>query len=124
MATGDNTVFESDGKAVSVILQAEVNAGQITLAEGWLGVAVRGGKSGDSAALTIDHSEYQLVVPAGLAVSKGDTIYIDSTDLTGHIPNESAYATSSGANTLALLKATSDKDANNVVTGILLPEGV
>lgn len=124
MATGDNTLFQSDGKSVDADLLHTVSANQIIYVDGFLGISVTAGESGETVALNIDRREYQFTVPAALDVSKGDTVYIDTTDLTGHIPDESGYATSSGANTIALFKATSDKDGNNVVTGLLLPEGV
>jgi hypothetical protein len=42
------------------------------------------------------------------------------TDLTGHVPDDSAYYTAPDENRVALFKATAAKDAANVVTGILL----
>lgn len=123
MATG-KTYYESEGASVQVALSHTVAASDVAYVEGWLGIAAGDGDSGDTIALTISREEFQFEVPAGLSVSKGDTVYIDTTDLTGHTPDGTGYATSSGANLVALFKATSAKDANNIVTGILLPEGV
>ncbi len=124
MATGDNTWFNSDGKSVEVDLLYTVTNMQVAYIEGFLGIAVGAGDSGDTVALTIDRREYQFTVPAGLSVGKGATVYIDTTDLTGHTPDDTGYATSSGANLVALFKAVTAKDGNNVCRGILLPEGV
>lgn len=119
MAIGE-TFKESDGKAVNVDLTASVSRGNVVYADGWLGIAAEGGESGESIALTVEQIEYQFEVPSTLVVSKGDTVYIDTAQVTGHIPDAAGYATTSGATTLPLFKATADKDANDVVTGIFL----
>lgn len=124
MATGADTYFESDGKAVNVALTYTVLRNQVAYIEGWLGIMAEGGDSGDSRAMTIDQREYQFTVPSGLSVAKGATVYIEVADLTGHTPDDTAYSTSSGGGKVALFKATAAKDDNHVVTGILLPEGV
>ena len=119
MAVGD-TWLESDGKAVNVLLTSTVGKSQVAVVEGWLGIAQSSGNSGDYIALAVDEREYQITVPATLAVSKGDIIYIEVADVTGHIPDDSAYGTAAGAGKIAFVKATADKDANNIVTGIML----
>ena len=126
MATGQDTWFDSGGEAVTVTLTSSVlGNNQVVYVEGWLGLSNRAGDSGDQIALTIDHNVYQFSVPAGLSVSKGDSVYVDVTDVTGHIPDDTAYSTTGGANKVALFKAVSDKDAtSHMVLGILLPEGV
>lgn len=120
----NGTFFESDGKAVNVALTATVVSSQVAVIEGWLGITSNSGVSGDTIALNIDQREYQLEVPAALAVAKGATVYITIATITGHTPQDAAYTTVAGAGKVALLKATQAKDANNIVTGILLPEGV
>ncbi len=117
---GENTYFESDGNAVDVTLDNTVGKGQVAVVEGWLGIAGASGDSGDEISLAVDNREYQFTVPAGLAVSKGDIVYVDVADLTGHVPDDTAYATTAGAGLVAFFKATADKDANDVVTGIML----
>ena len=119
MATGD-TVLESDGKAVNVDLLYTVEKGEIAVVEGWLGIAGGRGDSGDSIALAVDEREYQVVVPSTLSVSKGDIVYIEVADVTGHTPDSTAYGTSAGSGKIAFIKATAAKDASNVVTGIRL----
>lgn len=120
MAAGMNTYLESDGKAVTVSLSYTVGKNEVAVVEGWLGISQGSGDSGEDIALAVDEREYQLEVPSGLDVSKGDIVYIDVTDLTGHTPDDAAYATSGGANLVAFMKATADKDANDIVTGIML----
>lgn len=124
MASGQDTYFDNDGKSVDVTLSHTVDSDQVAYVEGFLGILVRSGDSGDAAVLNIDRRAYQFTVPSGLSVSKGQTVYVDITDLTGHVPDDSAYSTTSGANKIALFKALEDKDANHVVIGILLPAGV
>lgn len=119
MAVGD-TYLESDGKAVVVSVTSTVNKGQVAYVDGWLGIAENDVTSGNTVALAVDQREYQIQVPSGLAVAKGAKIYIDLSAMTGHIPQDAAYSTSSGANRVAFFKATAAKDANNIVTGIML----
>ena len=118
--SGQNTYLESDGKSVAVTLSATVSKNQVAYAEGWLGVSNRDGVSGDVITLSVDRREYQFTVPSTLSVSKGATVYVDVTDLTGHIPDDTAYYTATGSNRVALFKATAAKDGNNVVTGVLI----
>ena len=118
---GTTTYFESDGKAVNVTLDAgDVVKGAVIYADGWLGIAGEDADSGETLALIADNREYQFEVPSGLTVSKGDIVYITVATVTGHYPDDEAYTTSAGAGKIAFFKATADKDANNIVTGIML----
>ena len=121
MATGAETHLESDGKGVQVMLSYTVAGEQVAYVEGLLGVTGKSGDSGDYISLTIDRREYQFSVPAALSVSKGNTVYVDVDGLAEHAPEDADYNTDgSGTTPIKLFLATSDKDANNVVTGILL----
>jgi hypothetical protein len=123
MPVGKNTYFESDAKGVQIrILNAvALEANQVVYVEGWLGITGQSGNSGDYIALRIDQREYQFTVPSGLTVNKGDTVYVDTAQVTNHIPADAAYSTSAGAGKIAFFKATKAKDANNVVLGKMLP---
>jgi plastocyanin len=122
---GENTYFDNDGKAVNVTLSYETEALAVAYVDGFLGITATSGESGDEIALTIDRRAYQFTVPASLDVSKGDTVYIILANVDiDHEPPDDAYTTTSGAGRKALFKAIEDKDSNNVVVGILLPEGV
>lgn len=117
---GHENHFYSDGKSVEVALTATVVKGALAVVEGWLGLAAADGVSGDSINLLADNREYTFKVPAGLSVSKGNIVYITIATITGHYPDDEAYTTSAGAGKLALFKATADKDANNIVKGVML----
>ncbi len=121
MSVGD-TYGESDGKSVTVALISTIEANDVVYANGWLGISVADGNSGDRVALTIARTEYQFVVPSGLSVSNGDIVRLDTTAISAtNIPPDNAYNKNAlSATNINLFKATADKDANNVVTGILL----
>lgn len=118
--SGENTHLESDGKSVNVDLTYTVGKGQVAVVEGWLGVAQSSGDSGDTVAMAVDDREYQFTVPSNLSVSKGDIVYVEIADLTGHVPDDTAYGTTAGSGKIAFFKATMDKDTSDVVTGIML----
>jgi len=117
---GQVAYLESDGKSVNASLVAAVTKGAVVYAEGWLGLAGGDGVSGDTIAIIADDREYQFKVPAGLTVTKGLIVYITVATTTGHYPDDEAYTTSAGAGKWAFFKATSDKDANNIVTGVMI----
>jgi len=117
---GTQTHIESDGRGVAVSLTTAVAKGAVAYADGWLGLAGADGASGDTVALAVDGREYQFRVPAGLAVTKGQIVYIDLALVTGHYPDDEAYGTNDVWGSVALFKATSDKDAANIATGVLL----
>ena len=119
MAVGE-VHLESDGKAVDVTLTSTVGKDRVAVVESWVGITLASGDSGDGIALAVDDREYQLEVPAGLAVNKGDIIYVEVADVTGHYPDDTAYSTTAGAGKVAFMKASMDKNADNVVTGHLL----
>ena len=112
--------FESDGKAVNIDLLYTVTKDSVIYADGWLGLAGQSGNSGDTIALIADDREYQFTVPVGLSVAKGNIVYITVATVTGHFPDDEAYTTSAGAGQIAFFKATAAKDANNIVTGIMI----
>jgi hypothetical protein len=114
--------LESDGQTVNVDLLYAVEANSVIYVDGWLGIAGEDGVSGDTIALINDEREYQFKVPAGLTVNKGDEVFITLATVTGHYPDDEAYTTESGAGKVPMFKATSDKDANNIVTGIQLDD--
>lgn len=122
MSTGLDTHKESDGSSVTVSLSYTIQANAVIYAQGFLGISARSGDSGDSVALTVDRQKYQFTVPSTLAVAKGNIVRLDTTAITGtHIPPDAAYNKNAESTTnINLFKATSDKDSNNVVTGILL----
>lgn len=120
---GSKTYFESDGKAVNVDLLYTVLKDAVVYVDGWLGFSGQSGDSGEQIALTVDNREYQVEVPDGLDVAKGDILYITVATVTGHYPDDEAYTVTAGAGKRAFLKATADKDDNNIVTGVMIASG-
>lgn len=118
--SGLTNYFESDGLACNVDLLYTVLKDSVIYVDGWLGLAGESGDSGETIALVADDREYQFVVPAGLSVSKGDIVYITVATVTGHYPDDEAYGTSAGSGKWAFFKATAAKDANNIVTGVMI----
>jgi len=101
----DNLV--SDGKAVNVLLAQTVTKGQPVFANGFHGVAMTDGVSGDTIAIETSNREFEHEVAGALAVSKGDVLYItdDGTDVVSKTVTD---------NRLFAI-ATTAKDANNVI---------
>jgi hypothetical protein len=121
MPTGKQTYKESDGKSLDVALVSNyVQKNQVIWAESWVGVTNESGDSGDTVSLDIAQIERQFTVPSTLSVSKGDIVYLIVANRTGNVFADNAYTTSIGAGRIAFFKATADKDANHVVTGIML----
>ena len=113
---------ESDGQSVQVALTASVEYNQVAVVESWVGITESRGDSGDTIAMTTDDHEYQWPVPDSLSVAKGEIVYVDTADLTGHTPDSTAYSKTSGAGKIKLFKATAAKDTslgsgNHFVTG-------
>lgn len=116
----ENVHKESDGKSLQLTVSYDVAAEQLAVIDGWVGVTFEAGESGDLIALDISQQEYQFEVPTALEVVTGEIVYLEIADLTGHTPDSTAYSKTAGSGKVALFKATSDQDANDVVTGIFL----
>lgn len=114
MPTGD-MFKQSDGQSITVTLTATVAANSLAVVDGWLGMAVRGGESGDTCALSLEAAVYQIELPTALGLSAGDLVYVDLTDVTGNTPDDTAYSTSSGANRVPAFKCVDAQDAAGVV---------
>jgi len=118
MSTVGRTNYkESDGKAIEVTLVGTVEgAAQLIYAEGMFGFAHDSGDSGDTIAMGQEAQIlYQVTVPSGLSVAKGDILYVDTAQVTGNIPDDAAWGTSSGGTNVAVFRVVEAKDANNVV---------
>lgn len=103
----------SQGTKIEVTFTSAVEDGDLAYADGWLGFVPRDKASGEKANLDIEDAQYDIVLPTALGLSKGDEVFVDITDLTGHIPDDSAYATSSGANTVKLGRCVIDQDGTS-----------
>lgn len=119
LAVGENCYKESDGNAVNVDLLYTVKKGQLAVVDNFMGITMEAGDSGDTIALDLSPIERQFEVPSSLSVSKGDDVYIEIADVTGHTVDSTAYGTSAGSGKYKLFKATMDKNSDNIVTGIV-----
>lgn len=108
--------LRSDGKSVKVTVLAVTEKGSPVYADGFHGMALASASSGEEVAIEIAAREHEIVVGAGLSVSKGDILYIhDDGDGTVTIDKTDTSGTK-------FMKATTDKGSNNEVWGILLPQ--
>lgn len=104
----------SNGHKVDVALTSAVVEGDLIYAEGWLGFTPNEAASGESVALNIEFAEFDVILPTSLSLTKGAEVWVDVTDLTGHIPDSTAYYTASGSNRRRLGRCVS---AQNGTTG-------
>lgn len=105
--------LRSDGKAVDVTLTEAKEKGSVVVLDGFFGITMASGSSGDTVAIEIAQREHEIAVPADVTANKGDVLYLTSA---GVIDD------SSKAGNTAFLKVTVAKDSNNYVWGILLPQ--
>lgn len=120
MATGAETYLSNDAKSVDVTLSYEVDKGDVAFVEGWLGITNSRGESGDEISLSIDERAYQFTVPTSLAVEKGEIVYITINHASlssSHEPADAAYSKTAGENKVALFKAMTDQNENDMVIG-------
>lgn len=104
---------EHDGNSVDVTLQYTITGEQPILVDGIAGFPFESGVSGDVRALRADAAVYSVQLPAGLAVSVGDVIYVTVATVTAHEIPDGAYTITDGAGVVPFLRVLSEKDANN-----------
>lgn len=102
--------FRSDGKAVDVTLDAAVEKNDPVLQEGWAGIALADGDSGDTIAIEVER-EHEIVVGSSVTAAKGDILYISDAGVITNTNTDRPF-----------MKVTIAKDANDVVAGKLLPQ--
>lgn len=100
------------GLSINRELEHTVGLKQVVSDGNFVGINMKSGDSGDLVAWLIDDSIIQVYVPDSLSASEGDTVFIDTAQLTGHIPDDGAYSTSSGAGKIALVKLLEDKNTS------------
>lgn len=105
--------FRSDGKAVDVLVTSAVTKGDVGYVNGFAGIFMADAESGETVALDISQREIEITVAGGVSAAKGAILYIHAD---GTVDDQSASGT-------AFLKVTVAKDTNNVVWGIMLPQG-
>lgn len=124
-AVGQDIAEDAEGEAVTLTLTATVNAKQIAYINGWLGVTVASGASGQNIALEVCEKVYQITLPAALsAVAVGNIVYVTLASVTGHTPQTAAYTLTPGAGKQALCRVVevygADSDGNYVVAALLM----
>ena len=111
---------ETDGNSVDVTLEHTISGEKPILVDGIPGLPFESGDSGDTRAMRSDGAVYRVLMPAGLSISVGDTIYVTVASVTEHEIPDAAYSTSSGAGKVPFLRALSEKDANNWIEAKLI----
>ena len=106
------TTLRSDGKAVNVTLLSMVEKGTPVHLDGFFGITMSAGSSGDTVAIEVAQREHEVSVGALITAAKGDILYMNQT--TGVLTNT--------VTDKPFMKVTKAKDANNYVWGILLPQ--
>jgi predicted RecA/RadA family phage recombinase len=104
--------LRSDGNAVEVLTDEEVDKGEVILKENFFGIVMQHAESGEYVAIEIQQREHELVVPNEVDPDKGDILYLDT----------DGVITASGGTNIPFLKVTKAKDDTDVVWGILLPQ--
>lgn len=105
--------LRSDGKAVDVIADAAVTKGTPVYTEDFAGIAMQDASSGESVAIEIAQREHEITVDAAVTANKGDILYIHG----------DGVVNATAGSGVAFMKVTVAKDANNIVWGVLLPQG-
>ena len=105
--------YESEGLAIQRILVGSVAGVQLVSDGLWAGINNEAGVSGDLRAWSIDGGIYQFYVPDSLSVNDGDIVYLELADITGNIPEDTAYSITPGAGKIALFKALENKVTAN-----------
>ena len=85
-----NAIRYANGNTVEVNITNDVTEGDLAFVDGWLGFVPRDQVSGEMTALNIEYAEFDLILPVALGLNAGDEVYVDVTDLTGHIPEDTA----------------------------------
>jgi hypothetical protein len=121
-ATQPKDPKRSDGKAVLVTAVSSFDKGTFVRKNrgvnvSWYGFACEDAESGDQLNLDISASEFELVIPADVDAAVGAILYI--VKATGEITDDE---TTGGEDNVPFMKVTVEKDSNNVVWGIQLPQ--
>ena len=103
--------LRTDGKAVEVTLTEVTAKDELVNLDGFFGITMQAGSSGDTVAIEIAQRVHEITVPEGVTADKGDILYVDSD---GTITNDDTD-TQFG-------KVVQAKDSNDYVWVLLLPQ--
>ena len=102
--------LRTDGGAVEVDLTSTVAKGDIAYLDGFRGILMQAGSSGETVAMEIAQRVHEISI-GDLTGAKGDIIYMDDT---GALSNDDTDA--------AFMKVVVAKDGNGYIWGLLLPQ--
>jgi|SRR3972149_8456538 len=103
--------LRGDGKAVDITLTEYKAKGSVVLVDGFFGITMAAGSSGDTVAIEIALREHEIAVPEGVTASKGDILYLSTAGVITNTTSDKPF-----------MKVTVAKDSNNYVWGVLLPQ--
>ena len=103
--------LRGDGGAVDVDLTETTAKGTVVLYDGFFGITMAAGSSGDTVAMEIAQREHEIAIPEGLSAARGAILYISALGVITTTASDRPF-----------MKVTLAKDANNYVWGILLPQ--
>jgi len=104
--------LRSDGKAVEITLTELTTKGTPVRVDGFMGILMASGSSGDIVAIEIAQRVHEMTVGVGVTAAKGDILYIAEDGTVDNTNTERAFC-----------KIVRAKDSNNIVWGLLLPQG-
>lgn len=102
--------MRTQGAAVDVTLTKAVEKDNVVVADGFFGIAMQNGSSGDEIAIEIAQRVHELNV-GSIAAAKGDLLYVDA---------DGVLTVDSGDTLFG--KVVSAKDSNNIAWVLLLPQ--
>jgi len=103
--------LRGDGKAVDVELTTYKAKGSVVLIDGFFGITMAAGSSGDTVAIEIAQREHEIAIPTNLSAARGAILYLSSLGVITTTASDKPF-----------MKVTLEKDANDYVWGILLPQ--
>jgi len=104
--------IRTGGKSVRVTLTSTHQKGDYTVADGFHGLLLDGGSSGDQVAMDISQQVVEVTVAPSVTANVGDILYI----------TDAGVITNTSSGNRAALKVVVAKDANNVVYALQLPQ--
>ena len=103
--------LRTDGNAIDIDLTQTVEKGDYFVDDEYFGIAMEAGSSGDTIAMEIAQRVHEISI-GELTGAKGDIIYITTAGV---------LTTTVGTNK-PFMKVVQEKDSNNYIWGLLLPQ--
>lgn len=103
--------LRSDGKAVEVTLVETTAKDELVLLDGFFGITMAAGSSGDTVAIEIAQRVHELTLPEGVTADKGDLLYVSDAGVITNTDTDNLFG-----------KVVLSKDSNNIAWVLLLPQ--